>query len=481
MLRTSAQGTVRLADVFIVALTASALGTLTGWIKRLERERRSYLASRGELNQSLKQVEYLALHDALTGLANRRLVTARLEEAMRQGRALAVAFVDLDRFKSVNDSRGHGFGDRLLKAVSQTVARMLEPGDLLGRQGGDEFIIVLDQARDVHQTLEAVRRRLEEGIAVDGHRIFSSASFGVAWYPRDGQTADELLRRADAALYRAKEAGRNRIAFYREDMEQEASTALYLETALRRAVEESEFRLVYQPQVDILTGRLTGMEALLRWPAEQDRLFLPDEFLPEAQKLGLMETIDDWVIQRALADVSTLAWWRQERVTVAVNVSATRLEAPDFPRRLLSWLRAANIQPDRVELEITESTMANNPRLAAERLGEIRRLGVGVAVDDFGIGYSSLSYLQHLPISRIKIDREFVARIEESDAIGRAIVAIAKSLHLQVVAEGVETRQQADTLLRLGCDTAQGWYYQQAVSIDALRLKYLPLDRENPA
>ncbi len=389
--------------------------------------------------------------------------------------------MDLDRFKAVNDSRGHAFGDRLLKAVSQTVRGMMKAGDVFGRQGGDEFIFVLPHRTGVSELLEAIRTRLQEGIVVQGERIYTTASFGVAAFPGDGETADQLLRRADAALYRAKDQGRNRVAFYSQDLEHEASTSLYLETALRRAVEQSEFRLVYQPQVDISTGRLTGIEALLRWQVDPNQIFMPDEFLPQAEKLGLMEVIDDWVIQHALAEMATLPWWSQEMVTLAINVSASRLDSAEFPRQLLSWLRQYNIQPDRVELEITESMMAANPEGAAERLAEIRRLGLGVAVDDFGVGYSSLSYLKHLPISRIKIDRSFVSDIGQTDAIGRAIIAVAKSLHLDVVAEGVESRQQAEGLLRLGCDTAQGWYYQGAVTMDELELRYHPDDQDNPA
>lgn len=471
-----------------MALAGMAFGMLAHQQKRLERERKSFYTTSGELTQSLRQVEYLAFHDVLTGLPNRRLTTARLEQALAQagnaGRSAAVAFIDVDRFKSVNDSAGHSFGDRLLKAVATSIGRSLLPGDVLGRQGGDEFILLMSSVVDTQAAwdrLEVVRRQLQDGLELDGQKIFATASFGVAMFPHDGRTTDELLRHADAALYRAKEEGRNRIAFYSPELEQAASKAVYLDTAIRQALARSEFRLEYQPQVDILTGRLVGVEALIRWDGAAGQVLMPDAFLPDAQKLGLMDAIDDWVMERALSEVSQLPWWRHEPVTLALNVSATRLDSPDFVPHLLDLLKRFPMSPDRLEIEITESVMSRHAELVIAHLRELRRCGIGVALDDFGVGYSSLSYLKHLPVTRLKIDRSFVADVDHNSSIARAIVAIAKSLRLELVAEGVETLEQADGLVHMGCDVAQGFYYAASVPASALQLKYRPDQSEHPA
>lgn len=478
----------RVLFVAAVGVQALAFGLLADHQKKRDRERRELYTTSGELTQSLRQVEYLAMHDPLTGLPNRRNLTRRLETSVRraqeQGEVLAVAFVDLDRFKAVNDGAGHGYGDRVLKAVATAIARRLHPGDVLGRQGGDEFILLIssaDSERDAYERIDGLRRGLAEGVTVNGEQVFATASFGVAFYPDDGTSADDLLRHADLALYRAKDEGRNRVSLFNAELEQEASTAFYLDAGLRRALAEQRFHLEYQPQVDILTGRTTGLEALLRWTTEDGRELLPDSFLPEAQKLGLMEEIDAWVLDRAIGEIGALAWWRQYPMTLAVNISATSLESPEFIPRLLQLLTVHGVAPERIEVEITESATSRNPATVAGRLAELRRHGIGIAIDDFGIGYSSLSYLKDFPVTRIKIDRSFVADLAHSDSIPRAIVAVAKSLRLELVAEGVESREQAERLLSMGCDVAQGFYYQPAVPRDNLRLKYTPENAESPA
>ncbi len=487
-IRLPVSGDIRAGVMLGIAMAGLTFGILANQQKRFERERRNLYTTSGELSQSLRQVEYLAFHDALTGLPNRRLLTTRLEQSLMQaeesGHAVAVVFIDLDRFKSVNDAEGHTFGDRLLKAVAVCINRSLATGDVLGRQGGDEFILVMapvDSGDEVRERLERIRRKMSDGVELDDQKIFATASFGAALFPHDGRTADELLRHADAALYRAKEQGRNRVAFFSPELQSAAANALYMDSALRRALAESQFSLRYQPQVDILTGRMVGLEALLRWELGTGETLMPAEFLPEAQKLGLMDAIDDWVLERAVGEVSALSWWRHQPVTLAINVSATRFDSPDFTHDLLRVLKQYGMPPERIELEITESMMSRDTEVAVSRLREIRRYGIGVAIDDFGVGYSSLNYLRHLPVTRIKIDRGFVSDLEQNDSIARAIVAVAKSLHLQVVAEGVEEKPQADVLLQLGCDVAQGFYYQEAVPAEALKLKYQPETQENPA
>lgn len=472
-------GTVSWVALGTVEVAALAFGMLAEQKKRLERDRRDLSSASGELSQTLRQVEYLAFHDPLTGLPNRRLVTERLDEALSaaaQSRgSLAVAFVDLDRFKAVNDGAGHAFGDRILKFVGSTINRFLQPGDVAGRQGGDEFILVLRSQgaeRTMFDRLERLRQALNEEIVLDGHHVFATASFGVALFPEDGTSSDELLRHADMALYRAKEEGRNRVALYNEDLEHQAAAAFYLDSSLRKAVAADQFFLEYQPQVDILTGRTVGLEALLRWRSPDQHRVLPDAFLPEANTLGMMQEIDAWVLERALREVGSLPWWRHHPVTLAVNVSATSLESSDFVPFVLQCMEGSGVLPGRFELEITESVLSRKADIMAERLGELRRCGIGVAIDDFGVGYSSLSHLQNFPASRIKIDRGFVADITRSDSIARAIVAVAKSLKLDIVAEGVETREQAERLLELGCDVAQGFYYDASLALAHLPLKY---------
>lgn len=478
----------KLAVMGAIFVTGIIVGSLAEKHKLLERERRDLSSTSGELSHSLRQVEYLALHDPLTGLPNRRLLTQLLEESLKNQRhhqgLVAVAFIDLDRFKAINDGAGHGFGDRVLKAVAQSISRSLEPGDVLGRQGGDEFILVLAPAKTqqmASERVEALRVMLSDGLILDGQRVFATASFGVAFYPRDGADPEELLRYADLALYRAKDEGRNRVALFNNALEREASLSYHLDSGLRRAMSEKEFFLQYQPQVDILTGRTVGIEALIRWQSSHEGRLMPDTFLPEAQKAGLMESIDFWVIESAIRDVSTVHWWRSTVVSLAVNVSVTSLESTEFIPRLLSLMKKYDMRAERMEMEITESIVSKNADVVVSRLDDLRRHGIGVAIDDFGMGYSSLSYLKNFPVTRIKIDRAFVSDLSRSDSIPRAIVAVAKSLRLDLVAEGVETRHQAERLLEMGCDIAQGFYYQPAVSLEDIQLKYNPAPREDLA
>ncbi len=463
-------------------------GSLAEKHKLWERERRDLSSTSGELSHSLRQVEYLALHDPLTGLPNRRLLTQFLEDSLKNQRHhqgfVAVVYIDLDRFKAINDGAGHGFGDRVLKAVAQSISRSLQPGDVLSRQGGDEFILVLAPAKTrllAQERIEALRAMLSDGLVLDGRRVFATASFGVAFYPHDGGDPEELLRYADLALYRAKDEGRNRVSLFNNALEREAAFSYHLDSGLHRAMSEKEFFLEYQPQVDILTGRTVGIEALIRWQSGQEGRVLPDAFLPEAQKAGLMEAIDIWVLESAIRDVSEVHWWRANAASLAVNVSVTSLESTEFIPRLLSLLKKHDLRAERLEMEITESIVSKNADVVVSRLADLRRHGIGVAIDDFGMGYSSLSYLKDFPCTRIKIDRAFVSDLSRSDSIPRAIVAVAKSLRLDLVAEGVETEDQAERLLEMGCDIAQGYYYQPSVPLKDIKLKYNPAPREDPA
>ncbi len=477
--------TSRLAASGEVLVMALSFGMLAQRHKQFERERRDLSSTSGELSQTLIQVEYLAFHDALTGLPNRRLLTRRLEESVERveawGGCLAVGFIDLDHFKAVNDRGGHALGDRVLKAVAATISRALHASDVLGRQGGDEFILILNSVfneEEARGRFEEIRRLLDEELMIEGLTVRTTASFGLAFCPKDGTDPEELLRHADSALYQAKESGRNRIGVFTGGLDARPTQTFHFESALRNAIEASQFYLQYQPQVDILTGRVVGMEVSIRWRTDDRSLTYPDAFLPEAQNLGLIEEIDRWVMTRALQEVAVLPWWRQQTLTLAFHLSSASLQSPDFIPYLLQTIQAHAVAPERIEFEIVESAMSHE--VAKGPLAHLRQSGFGVVIDDFGLGSTSLSYLRDSAATRLKIDRAFIADLPANDVIPRALVALAKSLRLDIVAEGVESREQAEHLLRLGCDVAQGFYYAPATDLADLQLKY-DTHRANPA
>ncbi|TSE18422.1 putative signaling protein [Tepidimonas alkaliphilus] len=458
-----------------VALLGAFVLVTTGQQRRVEQLVRERTL---ELAHSHAQLQQLAHYDTLTGLVNRQrwaeLARSVLDSARQQGREVAVAYLDLDRFKHVNDSLGHAQGDRLLQAVAARLQACLRARDVPARFGGDEFVVLLPWVKGREAAAVVARkivRALDTSIELDGARVRIGASLGVALYPHDATDLETLLRHADTAMYAAKAAGRNQWRFFEPSMHAQVSRRLALESALREALADPPAHglyLVYQPQVDACAGQLVGVEALLRWQHPQLGALTPAEFVRMAEEAGIIEPLSTWVLHEALAQ---LARWRAQspawsQVRVAVNVSAHEF-ASDLPLRVQQALDAAGLPATALELEITESLLVHASHELTQRLQALQTLGVRLSLDDFGTGYSSLGYLKRLPIGTLKIDRGFVEGIPtdaDSVAIVRATLSMAHDLGLTVVAEGVETSAQRDFLCQHGCCRHQGWLYAPALS-----------------
>jgi diguanylate cyclase (GGDEF)-like protein/PAS domain S-box-containing protein len=437
------------------------------------------------------RIHFQAHHDALTGLPNRLLLLDRLEHAIaqadRDGHALWVVFVDLDRFKRINDSLGHKSGDLLLQGVAQRMLDHLRPSDTIARLGGDEFVLVLSDWPAgslslglMQQMLDAVRAPFAAG----GNAITISCSAGIAVYPGDADTAELLVERADVAMYRAKEAGRNNAHFYKAEMNAVAMHRLRLESDLRSALEAEEFVLHYQPQMDLATGRIVGVEALLRWQQARPGLTQPLDFIGVAEEIGLIVPLGDWVLETACTQA--VAWQRSGcgNLRMAVNLSARQFAQKGLVATISAALQQSGLDPSLLEIEITESLMMADVEQAVTTLSDLKRLGVHVSVDDFGTGYSSLAYLKRFPIDVLKIDRSFVRDIanDASDAaIVAAIISLAHSLGLSVVAEGVEQQDQLIYLASCGCDTVQGYMVSPPMRAEALEHFLLAAPQATPA
>ena len=416
-----------------------------------------------------KRIEQQANYDTLTGLANRSLLNDRLQQSIMTaalyGTRLAVIFVDLDRFKYINDSLGHHVGDQLLCEMSRRLSSCVREGDTVSRLGGDEFVLLLNGLGEVDAVASLMERLLEEitlpWITQSGQFDVTS-SIGIALYPDDGSDAQTLLKHADSAMYRAKELGRNNFQFFTEELNAMMTERLELETGLRRALERNQFCLYYQPRVDIRTGAITGAEALLRWRASDQEMMQPGKFIPVAEETGLIVPIGEWALREACQQ--NLAWQQAglSPLVVAVNVSLRQFQRDDFLQTVSSVLQQTGLAAAALELEVTESSVMHNAERLIDMLSNIRALGVHISVDDFGTGYSSLSYLKRFPVDRLKIDRSFVQDIlvdKDSEAIVRTIIALGHNLGLKLVAEGVESAEQVAYLLANGCDELQGFYY----------------------
>jgi diguanylate cyclase (GGDEF)-like protein/PAS domain S-box-containing protein len=430
------------------------------------------LAARALEQRGLNErLEFQARHDSLTGLPNRsyfmELLDAALNDSNERSGTLAVLFIDLDRFKQINDILGHAMGDRLLREVGQRLKRLLTAGDLAGRMGGDEFIIVLTRQPDEEAAALASQQFLESLRAphqIEDNELFVTASIGVAMYPRHGKTVAELLRNADLAMYHAKNSGKNDVEVFRAEDHASSLERLRLENALRRALEHQEFELLYQPVVS-MNGKVEGLEALLTWRHPIYGTISPKQFIPIAEETGLIIDIGSWVIRRACLEAA--AWHKAgyNAARVSVNVSALQFERRDFLETVAGALALSNLPPDRLELELTESYIMKDLPQSAARFAQIRKLGVSIAIDDFGTGYSSLSYLNKLPVDSLKIDQSFLRNLQEPEgslAVIQSIVRMAHSMNLTVVAEGVETRAELDLVRVLGCDKVQGHVYGPA-------------------
>jgi diguanylate cyclase (GGDEF)-like protein/PAS domain S-box-containing protein len=425
------------------------------------------------LKESEEQFRQLAHYDSLTRLPNRALFYDRLAhdlvQARRQKWALAVLFIDVDRFKHVNDTFGHIAGDQLLKQVSARLSDCVRRGDTVGRLSGDEFAIVLSHLtlpEDAATVAQKIVDALNRPFVLEGAELFVTASIGITVFPTDSTEQDTLIRNADVAMYRAKDRGRNNYQFYTPGMNTRTREMLSMESELRRALERDEFVLHYQPKVSLATGRITGVEALLRWHHPERGLIPPGDFIPLLEETGLIVQAGDWVLRAVCAQLK--AWERAgiALVPVAVNLSARQFLAPDLAETIRRVLETNEVRAEMVEVEITESAIMTDTAEAIRTLEYLEALGVGTAIDDFGTGYSSLGYLKRFPLRALKIDRSFVRDIttDPDDAtITQAVISMAHSLNLKVIAEGVETEAQLEFLQRYGCDEVQGYLYSRPV------------------
>jgi diguanylate cyclase (GGDEF)-like protein/PAS domain S-box-containing protein len=431
-------------------------------------------------------LDYQAHFDPVTGLPNRFFFVDRLEERVARAAAnrdgFAVCFIDLDRFNQINDSLGHDAGDDVLAQVAERLRRAVDRDDVLARMGGDEFTLLLANTRSAEAASRVAQRilaALEEPLTLDGHELFISASVGISVYPLDGADAMTLLKHADSAMYRAKAAGRNSVSWFVPEFGRATVARLELGNQLRRAIDQQQFELHYQPQVELASGRVVGVEALIRWRHPERGLIPPGDFIAVAEESHLMARISGWVLQEACRQG---ARWREAGLPglrVAVNISARQFERDDIVQKALLALQQAGLEPRWLDLEITESVLMRDPEGSAVRIEQLREMGVRVSIDDFGTGYSSLAYLQRFPVDTLKIDRSFVWALSEpadgAAALVQAIIALAHSLGLVVVAEGVETHTQHELLQRLGCDEAQGFLYARPAPPDELWETYRQL------
>ncbi|MCA1854755.1 EAL domain-containing protein [Massilia oculi] len=425
-----------------------------------------------------RRLHHLAHHDPLTGLANRTLLQERLRQALegaaQKGTTLALAFLDLDNFKHINDHFGHDAGDAVLREVAQRLRAGMREDDLVARMGGDEFVLLLcdpTSRAQLADLVERIRLAIMAPLRVDGQEILPGTSIGVALFPDDGDTPEQMMRAADAAMYHAKTMGKNNVQFHSAELNQIVHAYLMLEANLGRAIRERELVLDYQPKVDLRSGRVVGAEALVRWRHPVEGTIPPDRFIPVAEETGLIVPLGEWVIEETCVALKSMAAHGLDDFVIAVNLSARQLRQRQFPERLGQTLRRYGVDPRRLELEVTESQLMDQPDEARDALAQLKALGVRLSIDDFGTGYSSLSHLQTFPVDYIKIDRSFLGDVGHDGhmVITRAIIALGHNLKLQVIAEGVETREQLAFLRAHDCDQMQGYYFSPALSRDALQ------------
>ena len=424
------------------------------------------------------RIEQQANYDTLTGLANRSLLHDRLQTAIRSaaayGTRLAVVFVDLDRFKFINDSLGHHVGDELLRAMAERLKASVRESDTVARLGGDEFVLLINghgEPDAVAIVLERMLSDISQPWTIPQGDFNVTCSIGVALYPDDGDNAQTLLKHADSAMYRAKERGRNNFQFFTAELNALIRERFELENKLRRALEREQFALEYQPRIDMQTGRIIGVEALLRWYIDGEAVAAPSKFVPVAEEIGLIVPIGKWVLHSACAQNKAWQDAGLPPVMMSVNVSARQFRQDHFIQTIAEILRSTGLEPRYLEIELTESAVMHDAEQFIAMLAQLKQLGVSIAVDDFGTGYSSLSYLKRFPVDRLKVDRSFVLDIAtdvDDAAIVRAIIALGHNLGLKVVAEGVETREQLEFLRANHCDELQGYYFSRPMPAEEL-------------
>jgi diguanylate cyclase (GGDEF)-like protein len=434
---------------------------------RISEMRQRLRSSNAELRSALAAIRQMATHDNLTGLPNRALFNEELQHALaraeRYRRPVALFFMDLDRFKNINDTLGHGFGDRVLQEAAKRFGSTVRESDILARLGGDEFVLLVEEFGETANLVDVANKLLaavSQPVLIDGQEINLSVSVGICAYPDDGNDAKTLLANADVAMYRAKEEGRNRFRFYSAELNANTLERLSFETALRHALERGELRVYYQPKIDMATHKLTGVEALLRWQHPERGLLLPEKFIGLAEETGLIIPIGLWTLREVCTRAKAWQDAGLQRIPVAVNLSALQFHQEQLATELAEILKSTRLDPDILELEITESMVMQEPEQAVKLMESFRRMGVRITIDDFGTGYSSLSYLKRFPIDSLKVDKSFVRDLPHSSddvAITRAVIAMAHSLQMNVVAEGVEHRAQFDVLHAEGCDEFQGY------------------------
>jgi len=479
-------GTIRSAEVEVFCKDGSRKWVLVN-IRAARNEQGEVAFHEGtveditERKVAQQQVSYLAYYDALTDLPNRLLLQDRLSRALasadRLGSKAALLFLDLDRFKIINDSLGHSIGDLLLQQVANRLKHEIRQGDTVARVGGDEFLIVLSNVESVAEA-QSIGTRIVHSLlgefAIQGHSLSVSCSLGISMFPEHGRDTETLIKNADAAMYAAKDMGSNSICLFTDEMNARVTERLTLENRLRLAIEKEELFLVYQPQVSIPSQRIVGMEALLRWKNPELGQVMPDKFIQIAENSGLMPSIGEWVLRTSCTQVKT---WQEQGllvVPVAVNVSAMQLRQERFPDLIRQVLRETGLDPRYLELELTESLLLSNADVMFKVLQELKEMGLKLAIDDFGTGYSSLSYLRQFPVTKLKIDRSFIRDVAvnpDDAAIATAIISMSKGLNLKVIAEGVEDEAQLSFLRNQACDEYQGYYFSRPLSVQDMARK----------
>lgn len=415
-----------------------------------------------------EQLKRLAHFDSLTGVANRYSLNSRLSDligtAKTYNQQLAVLFLDLDRFKHINDTLGHSYGDQLLKGVSSRLKNLIKNKDMIARLGGDEFVIVLPNLKHVREAVhiaESIIHSLTQPFLLEKQEVYISTSIGISLFPHDGQSLESLLRNADKAMYQAKSLGRNQYELYHSDMHQDESLHMMMENYLRKAIDREELFLLYHPQIDVKTKAIVGIEALVRWNSKEIGIVSPVDFIPLAEETGLIIPISEWIIKKACNDLNKIHLKGFTNIRMSINISALHFNQDGFVKSISDIIQDTNVNPYSVELELTESMIMPNATETIGKLVKLKQLGIKLSIDDFGTGYSSLSYLNRFPVDTLKIDRSFIQKLcvyKEDYSIVQAIITMAHKLHLKVVAEGVESKKQFEFLEKEKCDLIQGFF-----------------------
>ena len=430
------------------------------------------------LREAQKALRHQAYHDILTGLPNRWLLRDRMEQALKYARqkqtGLAIMFLDLDRFKNLNDTLGHMTGDYLLRAIAERLSLILNERDTLSRLGGDDFVVLMVDIPGAEQAKAAadlLLKAMQEPFVLDDKKMYVGASIGIALYPDNGDEFDLLIKNAESAMYFAKDQGRNNFQFFSEDIREATADRFTIESELRGAIRSSELCLHYQPQFSLPDGRITGLEALVRWVHPQHGVMPPDKFIPVAEESSLIIPLGEWVLRQAARDSVKMRNAGCVLDRLAINLSAQQLFHQSTLDMLQELVSRGDLGTDSLEIEITESGIMQNPELAVTNLNAIREMGIGIAIDDFGTGYSSLAYLKRFPINILKIDRTFIRDItldRDDPTIVKTILAMSQALNLRVIAEGVETQEQSDLLEELGCEEGQGYLFARPMPCEDL-------------